>query len=75
VPAGSADVIRNARSKISMNLMKREEIVDFAEFFKKIFARRNIDVDKKEFKWTEIRWLRYTKQLGIVHIKTYHKNN
>lgn len=73
VPRDWCQFVRSLPGKKSFNVieMSLTDFKEFSSFLKKdnILVHRNKDDDKNPVEWLKIKWLRYTKDFGVLYFK------
>lgn len=62
-------LIKSSSKKFVVNEMKFSDFFQFSSLLKSSLILRTKDTEGNQFKWLEKRWLRYTKEYGLVAYK------
>lgn len=71
-PADWYDLVKRAKVQEPMQVvvMEDKDFFNFESLFSGPFVMRNKNTDKERFYWSDVRWLRYTKDQGTIQYKT-----
>ncbi|KAJ3661901.1 hypothetical protein Zmor_006277 [Zophobas morio] len=55
--------------------MSQEDFYNFSDLLKNVFVKKQKDSSGRRFLWHDCKWLKYTKQQGIIYYKKTLKKN
>ncbi|CAG9824362.1 unnamed protein product [Phaedon cochleariae] len=62
-------IVERAKSKFSVIDMTQDDFLAFSKLLGDILVKRTCDTDGDKVSWLKIKWLRYTKEFGIIKFK------